>query len=443
MLPYPDPKELFEAFDPQLPLMVAVSGGSDSIALLLLAAAWAKHTDAHLQIVTVDHGLRPEAAAEAAFVASVSEGLGFPHVTLAWDGLKPSSGISNAARNARYRLIEEFARDIGIETILTGHTANDQAETIIMRNGRDGLASQSRGLSGMAREVQLPKGIRLARPLLNCTRDQLRAYLMDHQQSWIEDPTNQDTAFERVRVRQRIANNEKLIRQICRFGQVNGRSRKTSAKAAASFLLDTLKVSDGPVYSLARQQIDELLFAERSLVIQVLIAIAGGAEYFVSDGKVSEFLDKETVQRITLGNAVVERTPSFIRVFREKRNLPSILIAPDDEVIWDGRLKISNKASTTYFCGALDKGKIAEIEQMIRRKLSVTPRATLNSTPFFSGDGDDLFLPFVKGFAKPAGLHISLVTPAIEHFCPDFDFPMLDVVTYVKANINGLKVQNP
>ena len=96
-----DLEALFHQLDASETVLVGVSGGSDSIALLLLANAWAQKSGANLQAITVDHGLRPEAAAEAAFVASVCEAIGVSHVTLAWEGLKPSTGISSSARNAR------------------------------------------------------------------------------------------------------------------------------------------------------------------------------------------------------------------------------------------------------------------------------------------------------------------------------------------------------
>ncbi len=122
--------------EPQGIVIVAVSGGGDSLALLLLAHAWAQTREITLHAVTIDHGLRPEAAAEAAFVAALCDGLGIDHTTLAWEGIKPPSGLAEAARRARYALIEDFALDIGADLVLTGHTQDDQAETVWMRVGR-------------------------------------------------------------------------------------------------------------------------------------------------------------------------------------------------------------------------------------------------------------------------------------------------------------------
>ncbi|MEO0910875.1 MAG: tRNA lysidine(34) synthetase TilS, partial [Pseudomonadota bacterium] len=243
MLPSLDPRKLFSNVVSDSPVIVAVSGGGDSVALLLLAAAWARQSDVELQVVTVDHGLRPEAAAEAAFVAGISEGLDLPHITLAWDGLKPDSGLSEAARNARYTLLEEFARDISASAILVGHTLDDQAETIYMRNSRGSGNGQGRGLSGMSSYMLLPRGTRLFRPLLGVYRRQLRQYLTEHHQSWIEDPSNQDASYERVRVRQKLETLPPVeLAGICRFGELMGRMRQVLATEVASALTENLQI---------------------------------------------------------------------------------------------------------------------------------------------------------------------------------------------------------
>ena len=195
---------LFSGLEDLRGLILAVSGGPDSTALLLLAARWAKACNGapKLLAVTVDHGLRAAAAAEAATVKRLANRLGITHRTLHWRGRKPQSGLQEAARNARYRLIAEAAGRAGYEHILTAHTLDDQAETVLFRLARgSGLG----GLAGMAHAVPLPARGRspyfLVRPLLHVPKARLVATLEAAGLSYSEDPTNRDPRFTRARLR--------------------------------------------------------------------------------------------------------------------------------------------------------------------------------------------------------------------------------------------------
>lgn len=436
-----DLQALFSGIETERPVIVAVSGGSDSIALLLMAATWAKTVKADIQVVTVDHGLRPEAAAEAAFVAGVSEALDLMHVTLAWDGIKPVSGISQAARGARYQLLEEFAHDIGAQYVLVGHTANDQAETIIMRNSRGDDSGLGRGLSGMPRTMRLPQGTKLVRPLLGIMREQLRLYLRDMNQGWIEDPSNLDEAYERVRVRNSLQDDEATIKQICRFASVMGRLRKQISLEVSEILTEHLQVEHGPVYTIPFCAFEEREKQIQLFMMQVLVAIAGGAEHFVSSSVLERIFEAELNERMTAGNSVIEKRKNGIRFYREKRNLPSVIIGPGDTLLWDGRVMIENNSSMSYFCGAPSFEQLQEIEQNLDRKINIRPRAVLASTPLLCGDGDDITLPLIKGFQIPAKLNISLRVRAIEHFCSEYDYALLEFVDVLRSKVMHLKSQ--
>lgn len=178
-------------------LGVAVSGGSDSTALLHLIADWAKHLDCEIHAVTVDHGLRAEAGDEATEVARQCAGLNIPHDTLRWTGWDGSGNLQNEAREARYRLMTEWGAQKGITDIALGHTQDDQAETVLMRLAR---GSGVDGLSAIP-PVRHAHGIRWLRPLLQCQRAELRAYLNDNGTSWIDDPSNDDPKYDRVKTR--------------------------------------------------------------------------------------------------------------------------------------------------------------------------------------------------------------------------------------------------
>lgn len=198
----PEPFDLdliFNRIASERHVALAVSGGSDSMALLRLAALWSKARPDRpkLTILTVDHGLRPEAAGEARKVAVWAEALGHSHAVLKWLGPKPMTGLQAKARDARYDLMGAWARDHGASWILTAHTLDDQAETVLMRMQR---TSSLDSLAGV-RQVSQWSGVGLFRPLLGERRDRLRAFLTEVGQAWIEDPSNDDERFERVRLR--------------------------------------------------------------------------------------------------------------------------------------------------------------------------------------------------------------------------------------------------
>jgi len=192
-------KGLFADFKGTPAIVLAVSGGPDSLALMWLAARWrhALSQGPRLLAVTVDHGLRAEAAAEARAVKHLARSLGLSHRTMRWSGAKPKSGLPAAARSARYRLLAKAARESGATHILTAHTRDDQAETLLMRLVRgSGIA----GLSAMARDSER-EGVRLARPLLDVPKSRLIATLKKARLSFADDPTNHDTSFTRPRLR--------------------------------------------------------------------------------------------------------------------------------------------------------------------------------------------------------------------------------------------------
>jgi tRNA(Ile)-lysidine synthase len=195
---------LFDGLESLRGLLLAVSGGSDSTALLVIAARWAKRLKRapKLIAVTIDHGLRPQSRHEAAAVKRLARRLGVPHRTLRWRGRKPKTGLQEAARLARYGLLAQAAMRAGYEHILTAHTLDDQAETVLLRLAR---GSGLTGLAGMAHASPLPineeTAIFLVRPLLRIPKTRLVATLKAAGIGHSEDPTNRDPHFTRARLR--------------------------------------------------------------------------------------------------------------------------------------------------------------------------------------------------------------------------------------------------
>ncbi|AMJ61223.1 tRNA lysidine(34) synthetase TilS [Bosea sp. PAMC 26642] len=189
---------LFAPLECETGLLVAVSGGPDSVTLLVLLAEWARASGRpKLHAATVDHGLRSEAADEARLVETLCQGLEVSHDILKWEGPKPSSGLQLRAREARYRLLTARARQLGDAVLVTAHTLDDQAETILMRLAHGSGPTGVLGMRARSRKAD----ILLARPLLGVSKARLLATLRERGLPFAEDPSNEDRRFERVRWR--------------------------------------------------------------------------------------------------------------------------------------------------------------------------------------------------------------------------------------------------
>jgi tRNA(Ile)-lysidine synthase len=236
---------LFADLVPARALVLAVSGGPDSTALLILAARWHANLKRgpKLLAVTVDHGLRPESAREARAAKRLAVRLGVRHRTLRWRGRKPATGVQEAARAARYRLLTAAARAVGARHILVAHTLDDQAETVLIRLFHGSGLS---GLAAMARESPL-NGLTLLRPLLEIPKARLMATLAAVGTPFVDDPSNCDPRFLRVRVRalMPIIAAEGLTSE--RLARLAGRLRRADAaiEAAVDHAATTVSVDRG------------------------------------------------------------------------------------------------------------------------------------------------------------------------------------------------------
>ncbi len=189
-------KALLDA--PDGALGIAVSGGGDSIALLVLMAQWARTHQRSLRVATVDHGLRPESRAEAEGVARTAASLDLKHDILFWEQGTSGANLQDRARRARRTLLAGWAADHGLAAVALGHTRDDQAETFLLRLAR---GSGVDGLTAM-RGISQGDGAIWLRPLLDIGREELRTVIREQSVDWAEDPSNADGRFARVRMRQ-------------------------------------------------------------------------------------------------------------------------------------------------------------------------------------------------------------------------------------------------
>ena len=244
---------LFSGLENLRGLVLAVSGGSDSTALLVLAARWAqglrksRRRCPELLAVTVDHGLRPEAKHEAAAVKALARKLRIAHRTLQWRGTKPKTGLQEAARIARYRLLAEATTRAGYEHILTAHTLDDQAETVLFRLAR---GSGLTGLGGMAYAAAVPVGsdsaIFVVRPLLSVPKARLLATLKAAGVAYSEDPSNEDPRFARPRLRALMPNLASEGLDAWGLARLAARMRRAEASVEFAVAAARAAVAPGP-----------------------------------------------------------------------------------------------------------------------------------------------------------------------------------------------------
>lgn len=307
------------AFDPgAVPRVgVAVSGGSDSMAALHLLARY--HAVA---AVTVDHGLRPEAAAEAAFVAKACAALGVPHHTLRWAGQDAQGNLMDQARRARLRLIAEWARARGIGHVVLAHTLDDQAETFVMRLAREaGLE----GLSGMRPRFGA-EGITWHRPFLSVRRVALRDWLGARGVGWIDDPSNDNPRFERVRARQALAQlaplgvtPEALGAVIDHLAAADGVLASQLARFVATHLRE--EAGDLVIEAEAFAALDPEL--QRRLIRAALTWVSG-EDYGPRAAKLARFL--ETPKTATLHGCKITCAKGVLRLTREAKAVMALRV---------------------------------------------------------------------------------------------------------------------
>lgn len=416
--------ELFGALDVYPLAVLAVSGGSDSMALMTLAARWRRlgfGSRTKIIVATVDHGLRPGSAEDACWVCEQARALGFPHTTLAWLGDKPATGIQDAAREARYRLLEDHARGQGgaPAAIVTAHTEDDQAETLLMRlargSGVDGLAAMRpvRPLSADGRVV-------LLRPLLGFAKRRLTAELVAAGISWRDDPSNDRLDFERVRVRAAwpalaalgLSSGKLALsaRRLARAGDALDR-------AAGDLFACTVDVHGGIFAGIDRAKLTAAPGEIALRVVQRVLQAFGGEARPARLAQVESLwvsLAGGEASTVTLGGCVVMARPADIHVFREpgRAALPEISLVPGAQAVWDRRfhVSLSGRRDTLVEGGldhvivrALGPAAYATLRDDMAANLRIPARAAAQLPSFWSS-GQLIAVPQLAGVLQtPSG----------------------------------------
>ncbi len=376
----------FGGFESNPTIAVAVSGGGDSMALALLLARWLETRRGDLVGLTVDHGLRPNSAAEARQVAAWLQARGIAHQTLKWRGAKPSGGLQAQARTARYSLLSNYCRARGILHLALAHSRDDQIETVAMRRAR---GSGAEGLAAMAGRGRRG-GVRLLRPLLTTDRQSLRDYLRRASQDWLEDPSNDDRRYERVRRRQQLAAaSAEASPALWHLAGEAGHHRVARDALLNNWLARHARVDPAGYALLDFASIADLSGELRGWLLRRVLASIGGGAYPPRRAAVDNLSEAVPTLAVTgglsLAHCQIRRAGHNILILRERRGLPAAVAAPGRRWrAWDRfRLRTSGRANSgdgfqvaalrpqdlSRLRGELDPGRFAGLPVPVRHTL--------------------------------------------------------------------------
>ncbi len=308
--------------DTPAPILVAFSGGGDSLALLLAASHWARGAGRRLIAATVDHGLQIAGATWQDWCADRAARLGHEHVALAWTGAKPAGGLAAAARTARHRLLAEAARRVGARVILMGHTADDLLEAAAMRAAGLRLSSPREWAPSPAWPEG--RGVFILRPLLGARRAALRERLRLAEETWIDDPANDDPRSARAQARKALA-----------AGAAACRTPSACDRAPPSF-----EVNAAGAVTLTR--------AGARAALGAAVLCVGGGHVPARGSRLARLrrrLETDETFAATLGGARLSARGDTVRLEREtadhRRSGPAPLVLwPHETAVWDGRFEI-------------------------------------------------------------------------------------------------------
>ncbi|MCU7489771.1 tRNA lysidine(34) synthetase TilS [Candidatus Liberibacter asiaticus] len=378
-------------------ILVAVSGGSDSMGLLIaLHSVLSDRSFGKIKFsaISVDHCLRETAKDEVRYVSDVCSRLRIAHSVVSWKNSKPQTGLMAAAREARYALISEHAKTINATLIMTAHTFDDQLETVYMRSQRD-YAEKGMGLSGMCDTILYDLNLWISRPFLRCRREDIRSFLLQRNISWCEDPSNTDDRFERVRVRRFVRDIDlhALYLKMKKFQDL----RVKVNNAVAMLIPKYLTVHMRSIIAISQDilNIDSTLLF---YLLRVSAAICGGQislPGYRSMERVMLFLKSGKRGCVSIGRVVIDRRANFLWITRAVRNLPTLILYPEETTVWDGRYQFQNLSDSLIQIGPQSYRK-ADVPSGIP---PIIAQRALSSMPSKEG-GKPLLAPFSRFMTK-------------------------------------------
>ena len=409
-----------QAFTGLKSVVLAVSGGADSMALMALAAFWASRypSDSAFHVATVDHGLRTGSAEEARWVCRQALRCGLNHKTLMWNGQKPSTGHQAAAREARYALLDEHVEHLALPSpaaIAVAHHLEDQAETLLMRLSR---GSGLDGLSGMLPTRRLDNwnnrpDVSIIRPFLNVPKARLRATLVARGLDWLEDPSNSNPDFERVRLRRSMQVARALGLSsiaVATSARRLGRARLALEHVTGELAARAVETNAGAYARIDLDAFDAAPTELRLRLLQRIIRGFGGATGPPRMNRLEDLtqqLSEKPITTATLGGCQLRRTPQTILAFREpgRRGLPELTLQPGRRAVWDGRFRVAapsgslGQFSAPIVVKALPATALAQLAPISN---SMLPRAAALTLPSFWQADRLLAVPHLQIIVAPS-----------------------------------------
>ncbi len=377
-------------FEPSPTFAVALSGGSDSMALTLLADNYVRARGGRLIALTVDHQLRPDSAHEAAQVARWMRGRGIEHHILTPMHTPAGNNLMQAARTWRYRALAEWCRLHHVLHCLVAHNQGDQLETAMLHTTRGSTEDGAAGMSA----IRLYRGVRFLRPLLTTPKPALQSFLRENDMPWLEDPTNAKPEFARTQARQLLAQSDAADAVAQHHQHAHERMARERKAAEAAIHCVTLHPSGFARLSMAAWKALEPTL--RSQLLADCIACIGGAIHRPRQHETAWLETSMATARgkQTLGGCLIEWTLEEATIAREPaRCEPPITLKGHGTVLWDQRFRVSYDLERALTLGALGVSGRATVAQPV-------PLATpalwhlerLHSVPHIPGHAAE-FLP--------------------------------------------------
>lgn len=372
--------------DTPLKIGIAVSGGADSMCLAALINA-ASNQFSKIIALIVDHGLRANSLTEAKWVQQYLEEHNIATQVLIWEGPKPTTDIQNAARKMRYKLLLEACKSLELNILATAHTQNDQAETVLMRLLH---GSGTVGLKGIA-ELSQQQGVYLLRPMLNISKERIIEYLHNKAWQWVEDPSNQNSQYERIALRKILQNlPAQHSLNICHSSRKVARcddfiATYTLAKYQELASIDeygAINIDKTKLIALHEEVIYRILKIALKQINRTGLPIKGGSLAQLQQ----KLLSSKGRCKFTFYGCEIINNAQYIKLFRELASMPmQIMIKPNEHAIWDGN-NIINDTDNLALVRPLGIDGLEQLKKLLPK--AQLPAKVLYVTPaLFSCDG--------------------------------------------------------